>query len=106
MSVKSYASILGTKDVKPPPPPKEKKESGPILKQVKKRTCKGNDAVHSFTGPAYRCSDCLQYKCFNCLLKDEEEYEYEPNGKGSTWENRVRDGVFLCQRCYKLNSGP
>lgn len=98
---KSYAAILGTKDVKPEPPKQEKKETGPILKEVKKRTCKGTTALHFFTGPAYRCEDCLSYKCSDCLIKDEEQDE--PNGKGTAWENRLRDGVFLCKRCYNTN---
>lgn len=46
------------------------------------------DYCHEFTGDFYKCEDCLHEGSKDCMLDDK-------------WEMRVRDGVFLCYRCYE-----
>lgn len=42
---------------------------------------------HEYTTAAYLCEECEKFTCKDCTLDDE-------------WNDRVRDGVFLCLTCY------
>jgi hypothetical protein len=45
---------------------------------------------HSFTGKGYKCESCNKLSCFDHTRQD-------------AWDERLADGVFLCDRCYRAN---
>ena len=67
----------------------------PEMDLIKDRTCNFNQLYtdkskqdHKYTGKAYKCEDCHLVGCKDCILQD-------------SWEERCRDGVFLCYPCYR-----
>jgi hypothetical protein len=61
----------------------------PILQEEEKeRECDINKKSHHYTGKAYKCEDCHQYGCKDCMQRD-------------YWEERVKDGIFLCNTCFR-----
>lgn len=45
---------------------------------------------HSYIGQEYKCEACHQKGCEKSMSHD-------------CWDERVRDGVFLCKICYRCN---
>lgn len=57
-----------------------------------KQVCKfhrSESDMHAFTGTVYKCEDCRLTGCKECILAD-------------CWEERCRDNIFLCNRCYRM----
>ena len=52
---------------------------------IKEAVC--DECGHERT--VYRCETCRQFKCLKCIEQDE-------------WEERCRDSVYLCTKCYRF----
>ena len=63
---------------------RQKHEAEHHLEQA--RTCERCRA--DYVGRAYRCEDCHRYTCETCTC-------------GDAWDERVKDGVFLCSKCHR-----
>lgn len=63
-----------------------------VIKKGKCEECGDNMKVNSeVETELYKCEDCNDFKCRDCLWDD-------------GWEERLEDGIFMCYECYKINS--